>query len=135
MKKIALLLAIIFVVSGCTIFEEPTPVSSPQNNAGATTTKKTTSTETTIKEITITSKDMSFEPNILDLKAGQPVKLTFLNTGTHTFTVDAFGVNAGLAGTSTTVEFTPPKAGSFDFYCAIAGHKEAGMKGTLNVSE
>jgi uncharacterized cupredoxin-like copper-binding protein len=33
-----------------------------------------------------------------------------------------------------TVQFTPTAAGTYQFYCAEPGHKEAGMVGTLTVS-
>ncbi|MBI5715993.1 MAG: cupredoxin domain-containing protein, partial [Chloroflexi bacterium] len=36
-------------------------------------------------------------------------------------------------GKSGTLEFTPTKAGTYEFFCTVAGHKEAGMKGTLVV--
>jgi len=38
-------------------------------------------------------------------------------------------------GDSATIEFTPTKAGTYEFFCTTAGHKEAGMIGTLVVRE
>jgi uncharacterized cupredoxin-like copper-binding protein len=40
-----------------------------------------------------------------------------------------------LAGMTVSVTFTPTKPGTYEFYCAVAGHKEAGMVGTLVVRE
>src|SRR5205085_1870917 len=37
------------------------------------------------------------------------------------------------AGQTATGEFTFNKAGVFDFFCSIPGHKDAGMKGTFAV--
>ncbi len=37
-------------------------------------------------------------------------------------------------GSSTTLEFTVDKGGSFLYDCSIPGHKEAGMQGTLDVA-
>lgn len=34
-----------------------------------------------------------------------------------------------------TVEFTPTQAGTYEYFCTVAGHKEAGMVGTLVVTE
>ncbi len=33
----------------------------------------------------------------------------------------------------TSVTFTPDKGGNFDYFCTIAGHKQAGMLGQLTV--
>lgn len=35
--------------------------------------------------------------------------------------------------TSATGEVTPAAPGTYEFYCSIPGHREAGMKGTLVV--
>ncbi len=37
-------------------------------------------------------------------------------------------------GGSQTIEFTPSTPGEYEFYCTVAGHKEAGMVGTLVVT-
>lgn len=36
---------------------------------------------------------------------------------------------------SNTIEFTPSTPGQYEFYCTVAGHKEAGMVGTLVVKD
>jgi len=36
-------------------------------------------------------------------------------------------------GATNTMEFTPTKPGTHEFFCAVPGHKDAGMKGTLVV--
>jgi uncharacterized cupredoxin-like copper-binding protein len=41
-------------------------------------------------------------------------------------------VAAGPAGQGK-LTFTPSKAGTYEFYCTVAEHKEAGMVGTLTV--
>lgn len=42
-------------------------------------------------------------------------------------------IAAAQAGSST-IEFTPSEPGEYPFYCTVAGHKEAGMVGTLVVT-
>jgi nitrite reductase (NO-forming) len=74
-----------------------------------------------------------FSPSSMTLVKGQPVKITFQNSGTHTFTIDELGINEPLRGSSATIEFTPTQSGTFEYYCAIPGHKEAGMFGSLEV--
>jgi len=42
---------------------------------------------------------------------------------------------AAAPGGSSTIEFTPSTTGEYEFYCTVAGHKEAGMAGMLVVGE
>ncbi len=71
-----------------------------------------------------------------DLKAnvGDVVKITlFSGEGAgHNFYLDEFGVKSadvtGL-GNSVSVEFVVDKEGTFSYYCAIPGHRQAGMEG------
>jgi len=89
--------------------------------------------EQSAKEISMSSSNFSFNPKTLTLKEGQPVKITFANSGTHTFTIDELGVNESLRGGSVTVEFTPSKSGTFEYYCTVPGHRQQGMVGTADV--
>ncbi len=60
--------------------------------------------------------------------------LTSLDTS-HTFTIDELGINISVgAGLTVTREFKVDKAGTFAFYCAVPGHRDAGMEGTLEVT-
>lgn len=86
-----------------------------------------------VKEISMVSGNVFFNPKTLTLAKDQPVKITFSNNGTHTFTIDELGVNVSLRGSSPTVEFTPIQTGSFQYYCAVPGHREGGMFGSLTV--
>ncbi len=86
-----------------------------------------------VNQIAIASGNLFYRPDKLSLKKGEPVKLNFTNTGFHTFTIDELGVNEQFSGPSATVEFTPAQAGEFEYYCAVPGHREGGMIGTLTV--
>ena len=97
---------------------------------------------------------------MIEVMAGQPVKLTLRNNDTvdHDFSImeipmAAMGATAepmaghdmgdmatdpelhmaALMGATNTIEFTPTKPGTYEFFCTVAGHKEAGMVGTLIV--
>lgn len=83
--------------------------------------------------IIMESGNLFFNPRALKLTKDESVKITFQNFGTHTFTIDELGVDIPLLGTSETIEFTPNKAGSFEYYCAVPGHREGGMFGLLEV--
>lgn len=115
------------------------------------------------QEITITASAMKYSPASFEIKAGQPVRLTFRNNDgvTHDFSVMEFpttstGVSVtedAIAGShdsqmsvepqlhvaavmngSGTLEFTASKPGTYGFFCTVTGHKEAGMVGTLTVT-
>jgi uncharacterized cupredoxin-like copper-binding protein len=51
----------------------------------------------------------------------------------HNFSIDALGISVDIApGATETVTINAP-AGSYEYYCNVPGHKEAGMVGTLTV--
>jgi heme/copper-type cytochrome/quinol oxidase subunit 2 len=74
---------------------------------------------------------------MITVAKGQTVKLTVTSTGgSHTFTIDELGINIAVSsGQTTTEEFTVEKAGTFYFYCAVPGHLDAGMVGTLEATD
>lgn len=85
------------------------------------------------KKISMSSGGFFFSPENLTLVKDEPVKITFDNSGTHNFTIDELGVSVSLRGGSPTVEFTPAKSGTFEYYCNLSGHREKGMHGSLTV--
>lgn len=90
-----------------------------------------------VKEIIISGTEFSFSPSSITVNKGDKVKLTFKNVGDviHDFTIDELGVKTRIleSGESQTIEFTADKSGTFNFYCSVPGHKEAGMEGELGV--
>jgi uncharacterized cupredoxin-like copper-binding protein len=90
-----------------------------------------------VQKVTVVAKEFSYTPSKITVKAGQPVQLVLDNKGVieHDFVVDKFKVKTGVIqpGKTGTVTFTPNAKGTFEFYCSVPGHKEAGMKGTLVV--
>ncbi|HEU5099347.1 MAG TPA: cupredoxin domain-containing protein [Roseiflexaceae bacterium] len=116
---------------------------------------------TTTQSFAVTAKEFGFAPAQLTVTAGQPVELIFQNTGAveHDWSVreidlagnpTATEVSGGhmtgdmhdtpklhvAAGPNaqTKLTFTPSKAGTYEVLCTVAGHKEAGMVGTLTVT-
>jgi nitrite reductase (NO-forming) len=87
-------------------------------------------------DVMVTATEFKFSPVSLELPAGKKVSITLHNMGSveHDITVDGLNVklHAG-AGKTTSGEFTLDKPGTYDFYCSIPGHKDAGMHGTLSV--
>jgi uncharacterized cupredoxin-like copper-binding protein len=98
--------------------------------------------------------EFSFRPSVISVQAERPVRLTFVNKGrlAHQFETDylrtlpvrvfdeAILMEAPGAGflrlepeASASIEFYPHRRGRFAFACTIEGHREAGMKGVLEV--
>ena len=88
-------------------------------------------------EITLTLTEFKFTPDTINAQVGEHVKVTLDNTkGTLKHNIKQADLNidtAVEAGQTATFEFTPTKAGTFDFDCDVPGHKEAGMVGKIVV--
>jgi len=97
---------------------EPTPIPEPEPQG---------------QQISMNTGNFFFSPKSLVLNKDQPVKITFSNSGTHTFSINELGINRSLSGSVVTVEFTPTKSGTFEYYCAVPGHRGNGMFGSLTV--
>ena len=84
----------------------------------------------------ITAEKTKFVVPSLSVKNGDVVGLFVVNrdaTG-HTFDIDKLGIHVQLAPNSTTaVAVAPTGAGSLEYYCAVPGHRDAGMVGTIAV--
>ena len=86
--------------------------------------------------VTVNATEFKFDPATINATAGQTINLTVKNVGSvqHTFVLSAANVKLTIdPGKSATQTFTAPKAGSYQYECDIAGHKEAGMVGQLIV--
>jgi uncharacterized cupredoxin-like copper-binding protein len=81
-------------------------------------------------------KEMFFEPSELTIAANTDVTVTASNVGVleHDFSVTDQDLTTGTvsSGSSAQVVVNLP-AGTYEFFCSIPGHKEAGMIGSLIV--
>ena len=86
--------------------------------------------------VKIVASDLKFDQKEIKVAAGQPVELTLENKGVleHDLTIQdpAFKVTA-QGGQTAKGSFTPAREGTYEFFCSIPGHKEAGMAGKLIV--
>ena len=86
--------------------------------------------------VTIKSGNIFFDPEKVDAQAGI-IEVALENEGgLHDIVIrDVPGFQIEVSGggdkASKKVEL---EAGSYEFYCTVPGHEEAGMKGTLTVS-
>lgn len=91
-------------------------------------------------EVTIKASEWKFEPSSIRVEAGKPIKLMLKNEGKIEHNITVPGIISGKelqlgakAGESTTIEFTPDKAGVFELVCTLPAHKDAGMVGKLEI--
>ncbi len=87
--------------------------------------------------VTINGEDIKFDVTAIEAKVGQTVNVTYNNKGAldHTFLIDGLVTEQIVVpGQTITFSFTPKSAGTFEYYCNVAGHKEAGMIGALTVT-
>jgi len=107
-------------------------------------------------ELTATVKEFQFTPNAWTVPAGQQISMAITNEGTTThewvllqegvaitseadlpeteeeLLADFVNVEEEVeAGTTKTLTFQAPPAGTYQIICAIEGHFDAGMEGTL----
>jgi glucose/arabinose dehydrogenase/plastocyanin len=123
------------VPEGATTVGTPAAVEATPGAEGSTDAATPETTGDASAEATVTMVDIAFDPADLAIPANTDVTITLPNTGAalHTFTIDELGVDVEVAaGDTGTVTINAP-AGTYEFYCSVPGHKEAGMVGTLTV--
>ena len=115
-------------------------------------------TKAGLRTVTVTMTDnMRFTPDRIDVRQGETVKIVIKNSGKmlHEFvlgTTQELLAHAALmlkfpnmehdepymahvpVGKSGQIIWTFNRAGDFEFACLIAGHYQAGMKGTVKVT-
>ncbi|MFZ1395690.1 MAG: cupredoxin domain-containing protein [Candidatus Promineifilaceae bacterium] len=84
------------------------------------------------------AENMRFGQEVVRVRAGEPVTFALANKDmyAHSFDVDELGWHVEMpANDQVIVDFTAVSPGSYTLYCAIPGHREAGMAATLIVEE
>lgn len=111
-------------------------------------------------EITLEAGDFTFNSPSITVTAGVPVQLTLENIGQleHDFVIEKIDVETKVikdsgsdehhmpgmgmendlhisaqVGETSVIQFTVAEPGTYQFFCSVAGHKEAGMVGELIV--
>ena len=107
--------------------------------------------EQPVEMLAISMRDIAFDTDELVVTAGVVVEITIMNAGTllHDFTIDELPGDVSAAGQQRRSRFdvhvrldggesarlllrvTAP--GEYTFYCAVPGHRQSGMEGTLIV--
>ena len=113
-----------------------TPCASPQASPAASGTPAATASPAAGCGPTVTMIDIKYDVKDIMIAAGQNATVNLVNKGStpHNFNIDALNVHSGdyQAGQTGSVTINA-KAGDYQYYCSIPGHKEAGMVGTLHV--
>lgn len=127
-------------------------VSNPDAFAG-----KTAANWNEMTTVRVDLTEMAFTPKNLTFEAGKPYKLEVRNSGEvkHEFTAGSFFRSIALrkvedgqaeiklpflsevevfAGQQADLYFVPLIPGTYEMLCEIAGHREAGMEGTITVT-
>jgi uncharacterized cupredoxin-like copper-binding protein len=85
--------------------------------------------------VTVVSHDIYFDPKEVTIPANTDVTVDLPNEGVtlHDFSIDALGIRVSIqpGATESVVINAPP--GTYEYYCNVPGHKEAGMVGTMTV--
>ncbi|MEZ4593708.1 MAG: cupredoxin domain-containing protein [Chloroflexota bacterium] len=84
------------------------------------------------------AENMRFGQEVVQVQAGEPITFALDNKDmyAHSFDVDALGWHVAMpANDQVVVDFTAVPPGTYTLYCAIPGHREAGMVATLIVEE
>lgn len=87
----------------------------------------------------VVGTEFAFDPADFEVEAGRPVAVTFVNEGTveHDWalrTMDGQEVDGALAHAAageTAVAVFTLDPGTYEAWCTITGHYEAGMKGSV----
>ena len=85
--------------------------------------------------VTVEMGEMFFEPREVTIPANTPIRfdLTNISDTPHNFSIDALKISIPVPPASTVHVTISAAASTYEYYCRLRGHKEAGMDGTLIV--
>lgn len=89
------------------------------------------------RRIEVAATSFEFDPDEITVTAGEDVAIVLSSDDLlHDFTIDDIDVHvAADRGETAEGGLRADEAGEYTFYCTVAGHREAGMEGTLVVEE
>ena len=89
-------------------------------------------------DVEILCRKSSYSPNAFTVKKGEKVRVILKSADVpHGFAIDELNVATEVSpGPPTVVEFTPDRAGKFEFYCVVrCGKDHLKMRGVMTVTE
>lgn len=89
------------------------------------------------REIQVRAAHLRFDPDELKVAAGEDVTIVLTAADVaHDFTVQQTDVHVGAdAGQTAAGGLRIDEPGTYTYVCTLPGHAEAGMRGTLTVTE
>lgn len=87
------------------------------------------------RRIEVTATSFEFDPDEIRVDAGESIAIVLTSADIlHDFTIDEFDAHVAVdRGETEEGGFTAGEPGRYTYYCTVAGHREAGMEGTLVV--
>lgn len=84
---------------------------------------------------TVVGTEFEFSPEDVTIPADTATDITLDNQGQveHDWTIDELDVHIYAEAGESVTESVTAAAGTYEVYCAVVGHREAGMVGTLVV--
>jgi uncharacterized cupredoxin-like copper-binding protein len=108
-------------------------------NKTASTANSASSGGTVIKTVSVHETEYKLTPNAISLDKPGTYVFKGINDGTvaHALAVEGNRVDKDSAhispGSSSTLKVTLPKAGTYEIYCPVDGHKGLGMEGKITI--
>lgn len=89
------------------------------------------------RRIEVAATSFEFDPAEITVTAGEDVTIVLSSDDLfHDFTIDGLDVHvAADRGETAEGGLRADESGEYTYYCTVAGHREAGMEGTLIVEE
>ena len=89
------------------------------------------------RRIEVDATSFEFDPDEITVTAGEDVAIVLTSDDLlHDFTIDDIDVHvAADRGETAEGGLRADEPGEYTYYCTVAGHREAGMEGTLVVEE
>ncbi|MEO7427762.1 MAG: cupredoxin domain-containing protein [Acidimicrobiales bacterium] len=87
------------------------------------------------RRIEVAATSFAFDPTEITVKVGEDIAIALTATDLlHDFTIDELDAHVSAdKGKPAEGGLRADKAGRYTFYCSVAGHRAAGMEGTLVV--
>lgn len=89
------------------------------------------------RKVQVIAREFYFQPSELRVRVGETVNLEFKDEGMmfHTFTVRELGIDLRAnPGQSISGALRADRPGTFTFICAVLGHAQLGMRGSIVVT-